>query len=79
MVNEVNLLKNSISDLDWFQHNSQKLIENYEGNFIAIKLKEIVAFAPNIDILFKKLKDKHVNETEVLIEFISPKGQITIL
>lgn len=79
MADEINLLLNSVADLKWFNENSKKLNEEYEGEIIAIKDKKVVARAPNSDIIFKKLKEKKIDDSDVLIKGISPRNIITIL
>lgn len=79
MLSDIALLTGSISDLNWFRDNSEKLEEQYEGEIVAIKDKNIVAFAPTVDILFRKLEEKGVKQEEVLIKYISPSNQIVIL
>lgn len=73
------LLISSAEDLNWFKENSENIKEEYEGEIIAIYNKKIVARAPTSDIMFKKLKEKKINDSEVLIKTISPKDQIIIL
>jgi len=78
-MDDLQLLTGSIADLNWLKENSGKLIDEFEGNFIAIKDKTVVGFAPDIQILFSKLRRKGVNEDLVLIKKITPRGEIIIL
>ncbi|MBU1203853.1 MAG: hypothetical protein KKG60_02165 [Nanoarchaeota archaeon] len=79
MTNTITILEDSLADLNWFQENSEELRGKYEEEFVAIKGRSIVAFGPDVEILFRKLKEKRINKNEVLIEFISPKNHIVIL
>lgn len=72
------LLTESIANSEWVQENFQQLRKDIEGKFIAVKNKEIVASALNRKDLCDKLKEKKIDPSEVLIEFIPPKGQITL-
>ena len=78
MEEDLILLKESHSDLDWFQKNIEEIKKDFEGELVAIKQKKIIAFAPNVNLLIKKLKDNNVDDTEVIVKYISPEGQIVI-
>ena len=79
MEDELKILMNSSFDLNWFKDNSEDIKRKHEGEIVAIKNKSIVAFAPNTEILFRKLKEKNIEESDVLIKAISPSNQIIIL
>ncbi|MBM3234158.1 hypothetical protein FJZ19_03615 [Candidatus Pacearchaeota archaeon] len=79
MVSDLELLNSSEESLKWFQENSIKIREEFANKIIAIKNKEIVASAKNINELLIFLKEKNIDESEVLIEFIVPKNEIVIL
>ncbi|MFH1365093.1 MAG: DUF5678 domain-containing protein [archaeon] len=78
-MSDLQLLTGSITDLKWFKENSIKLVEEFEGQFIAIGDQKIVSFAPSIDILLGKLERKGVNENFVLIKKVTPNGEVIIL
>lgn len=78
MANEILLLENSISDLEWFQENAKELLEKFRGEFIAIKNHRIVANAIDISALFKKLDEEKISSSDVLIEYIPPKDVVVI-
>lgn len=78
-MNKEQLLADSVADLNWFKENSYGLREEFEGNFVAIKSKKIVGFAPNVEILLGKLKRRGVNVDLVLIKHVTPKGEVVIL
>lgn len=77
-MDELQLLSGSIADLQWFKQNSKEITEKFEGNFIAIKDKDIVDFAPDVNILLGKLKRKGVDESLVLIKRVIPQGEVVI-
>ena len=78
-MDELQLLTGSISDLNWFKQNSSSIKEKYEGEFIAIKDKKIIGFAPKVEILIKKLEKKGTNSNLVIIKYVTPKGETIIL
>lgn len=79
MMSDLEMLQESNSDLIWLRNNMKSIRAKYEGEFIALKNKEIVAFAPNVDVLIRKLKEANVDENSVLVKFISLVNQIIVL
>ncbi len=79
MLTNIELLNSSEESLEWFNENFSSIQDKYSNKIIAIKDKQIIASASNIDLLFKILKEKEIDESEVLIEVISPKNEIVIL
>ncbi len=79
MMTNLELLTSSEESLEWFQENFLEIKEKYQNKMIAIKNKQIVAIASNTKDLLKILKEKGINESEVLIESIIPKNEIVIL
>jgi len=75
---DLQVLQDSINDLNWFKKNIQELSDKFEGQFIAIKNKDVVGFAPNVNILLGSLKRKGVDESFVLIKKVTPRGEVTI-
>lgn len=79
MLTNLELLNSSEESLEWFNDNFKSIQEKYANKIIAIKDKQIVADAVSIDLLFKILKDNGIDESEILIEVVSPKNEILIL
>ncbi len=79
MVSDLELLNASEENLVWFQNNFLKIRETYPGKQLAIKDKEIVAFADNGKALLNILKQKNIDDSQVIIERIIPKGELKIL
>ena len=79
MVSDLELLKISEENPIWFQNNFLKIRENYPRKQIAIKDKEIVAVADNGKALLEALKNKNIDDSEVIIERIVPKGDGKII
>ena len=73
-------LINSLEEnLKWFQNNFNKIRESYEKKIVAIKNKKIIASADNSKQLLDLLEEKGIDNSEVLIEAITPKNEIVIL
>ena len=79
MLSDLELLQSSEQDLRWFNANSDMIREKFVGKIVAIKDGRIVESAGNINELLKVLKKEGINQSEVLIEAISPANEITIL
>lgn len=79
MLTDMELLDSGQENLKWFQDNSEQIQLEYARKLIAIKGKKIVASAKNIGELLELLRSKEIEQSEVLIEYIPPRGEITIL
>ncbi len=79
VLSDLALLTESMEDLEWFQKYAKDICREHEGEMIAIKNKKVVAFGPSIKILLNKLKDKGIEESEVIIEKIPEKDEIIVL
>ena len=79
MKNDVTILADSMADLEWFREHSRKIREEYEGQVVAIKNKKIVASAQNSMILLNKIKQKKIDDSKVLIEYIPEKNEVLVL
>lgn len=75
---EIDILRNSSEDLSWFLKNLSLLRENYSGEVVAIKNKSILAHASNIKSLLKKLLNKKIDDSEVLIKQIGLGDEVVI-
>jgi len=79
MLSDLELLNHSEENLKWFQENFSKIQEEFAGKIIAIKDKKIITSAINGKELLNLLKEKRIDDSEVIIEQIRPKGEIQIL
>lgn len=79
MLSDLELLNSAEESLKWFHDNFSELQEKYAGKQIAIKEKAIVAFADSGKKLLDVLKDKKIDDSEVIIEIVNPKDEIIIL
>lgn len=78
MVSDLMLLNKAHSDMEWFRENVKDIRDKYQGNFVAVKNKRIVAVANNPHVLLNRVKKLRVKEVEVIIQFIPHKNQIVI-
>ncbi len=78
MLSDLDLLNSAEESLKWFIANSSKIKNKYPNKLIAIKDKTIVASSGNTEELLKTLKEKGIDDSEVLIEVIPSKDEITI-
>jgi hypothetical protein len=79
MLSDLDFLNKAEENLEWFHTNFLEIQEKYAGKQIAIKDKAIVAFAENGKKLLESLTDKNIDDSEVVIERIIPKGELRIL
>lgn len=79
MLSDLELLNKTEENLKWFIANSSRIRVKYAGKQIAIKDKAIVAFGNNGRELLDNLKNKNIDDSEVIIERIPSKGEIRIL
>lgn len=79
MLSNLELLDISEKNLSWFNDNFENISEKHAGRIVAIKNKEIVASAKNINELLDILKKQNIDESEVLIEPVFQKNEIVIL
>jgi len=79
MLSDLELLNKAEENLEWFKENFSKIQERYPGKVIAIKDKKIIDSTKNSQQLLESLKNKRIDDSEVIIERISPKGEIRIL
>lgn len=57
----------------WFEGSYQRLVEKYDGMFVAIYKQEIVAFDENPGKLREKILAKGLSLMTVMIEYVSKK------
>ncbi|HJX50311.1 hypothetical protein A3K73_00360 [Candidatus Pacearchaeota archaeon RBG_13_36_9] len=79
MLSDLELLDVSEKNFRWFQERSGQIREEFENQIIAIKDQKIVASAKTYKELLALLEQKGIDSSEVLIESISSKNEITIL
>lgn len=78
MKTNLDLLNESEKDLEWLQQNFLDIQEKFANKIIAIKNKKIIANSENISKLLEEVQSQGIDPSEVLIEAISPKNEITL-
>jgi hypothetical protein len=63
---------------EWYQKNYKKLIQKYDGQYIAIYKQKIIDYDKNLDNLLKRIEKKYPKE-HVLIEFVTSQRLELIL
>lgn len=79
MKTDQELLQSTRENLEWFTENSKQIQEEFEGKAVAIYNKKIIASAENGMQLRENLQSKGIDDSEVIVERIPIKGEITIL
>ena len=57
----------------WFEESYQRLVEKYDGMFVAIHKQEIVAFDEDPGKLREKILAKGLSFMTVMVEYVSKK------
>lgn len=57
----------------------QRLIEEYESQWIGVYIEKVVANAGTLDELIEKLKEKKIPPGETVVQFITEEQQTLIL
>lgn len=73
------MLLNAQKDVQYLKKSHDSLKKNYENQYVAIKDGKVVAHNKNIDAILKLLKNKKINPSSVLIEFLHPTDMVLIL
>jgi len=63
---------------EWFERNREKLIEKYDGKFIAIHRQAVVGFDEDVGNLMEKVEKKHPAD-KVSVEYVSKEKLQLIL
>lgn len=72
-------LLNVQKDAEYLKKSYDSLKKNYENQYVAIKDGKVIAHDKNIDIVLKYLRNKKINPSNILIEFLHPKDMVLIL
>jgi len=67
------------ADMDWLRENYSELAGRYEGKFVAIKEKQIVAEAEKFEELMRELESRGLDPRSLIIESFAPKSFACIL
>ena len=78
MKTNLEMLNEAERDMNWAIENAKEIREKYEGKAIAIINKKIIASADSKIKLWRLLREKGIDDEDVFVKYISPKGVITI-
>ena len=78
-MNELQLLKSSVTDDLWLQKHLDTIRKKNEGKFVAIKNEKIIAADKDLEKVILKIQKVGENPSFVVIEFIHKKGYNLIL
>ncbi len=66
------------ADSSFISEKSLEFSQKYEGKFVAIKNKQIIAVGDNFERVIEEVKQKGIEPSGVLIEYIPAKGEIIL-
>lgn len=75
---ELTLLDKTFEDLAWLRKHFSKIQEDYGNQCVAITDNSIIESAADKKSLFAKLKQKGIELSSVLVEYIPAKNEIVI-
>lgn len=58
--------------------NSKEFSQKYEKKFVAVYNSSLIAVDESFEEVIKKVREKNIDPSVVLIEYIPPKGQIIL-
>ena len=75
LIQEFNELE---ADSNFISEKSSEFSQKYARKFVAIKDRDIIAVGDNFEDVLNEIKDKGIDASRVLIEYISDKGEIIL-
>ena len=63
---------------NWFRENYQRLVEKYDGMFIAVYEEHVVDRDKDLDRLVEKVSKKYPSET-IFIDFVTKEKLVLVL
>jgi len=73
------MLKDFGRDIEWLIKNYDKILEEYEGKWVAVYKEKIIEYDEDLDILIKKLRMKGLKPEIMVIEYITSEEIEAIL
>ena len=67
----VQMLIKGQNDLKWFDLHLNELIDEYNEKFIAFQENEVIDSDSDLNNLMKKLENKSINTSNLIIKFVS--------
>lgn len=71
MIDSKALLKESYNDTEWLNKNNKDIIQKYNGKFIAVRKKRVIASANNLDELSSSVKKEGEEFNLCLVELVT--------
>ena len=75
LIQEFNELE---ADSNFISEKSLELSQKYARKFVAVKDREIIAIGDNFEDVLNEIKEKGIDASRVLIEYIPDKGEIIL-
>lgn len=67
----VSMIRNGQEDLQWFDSNLDKLMKEFNNQFIAFRNKEVIESSEDLEKLVSSLKKQNIETSNVFIKFVS--------
>jgi Family of unknown function (DUF5678) len=75
MSNVLDELEQLNNDVEWLHTNYRDLINQYNEEFVTIKNRKVIEHNKDLQLLKEKLKEKGIEASAILIEFIKDKSK----
>lgn len=72
------LLMNHGKDMEWFLRKYDRLVEKYDGKFVAVYERKVVDCDESLDRLIERVSDRFLLE-RVIIEYVSKEKPLLVL
>ena len=75
LIKEFNELE---ADSNFISENSLEFSQKYAKKFLVIKDQRIIAIGDNFENVLSEVKEKGIDASRVLVEYVSAKGEIIL-
>lgn len=65
------MIQTGQEDLNWFNININRIVSDFNNQFIALKNKEVIDADADLDKLVSRLKNKKLDMSGILLRFVS--------
>jgi len=79
MDNEEKVFENAQKNLKFFDDNFKSFESKFPNRFVAVSGANLVATSETVDDILEKVKERKIDESDLLIEFIPLPGSILVL
>lgn len=66
-------------DIEWVAENFERLSREYEGKYIAVREKQIIAESVDFEELLRTLRERAIDPSSVHVDSIAPRSFACIL